>query len=83
MIYDIENDWMIPAVGETFTIWDPRNNQTGKLKCVEIEHDQVCENCFYNQNKCKNSDFNGTILLCLAEQRPDNKNVAFVLTEMI
>ena len=83
MVYDLENDWFAPVVGEVFTIWDPKSNQTAKLKCVETGHTQVCDNCYFNQNKCRGENFNMTNLLCLAEQRPDNKHVSFILTETL
>lgn len=83
MVYDLENDWFAPVIGEVFTIWDPRSNQTAKLKCVESDHAEVCGNCYFKQNKCKGENFNMTNLLCLAEQRPDNKHVSFILTETL
>lgn len=84
MLYDYVTDWVIPAVGETFMVWDRTKGSLTKLKCVEAtspserNHYPKCNGCYFDKNKCHAENINMTNLVCLAEQRPDNKSVIYV-----
>ena len=79
MIYDIKNEWMVPVVNEVVLITDD-NMPLIKLQCLEGPGgSEGCKLCYFSLNDTCDYErgINCSPFVCLAEQRPDNKDVYF------
>lgn len=77
MLYDIENEWVEPELGDTFKVFT-KYGQTVEVKCVQGSSKNSCEDCIFCRHCDSFGDINPTAFVCAGNQRHDNIDVKFV-----